>query len=72
MGLPQAQISNMNLPVLEYDSSPMNKPDVQQQPSRIQQQQSSMTSVSHYIMHRMEQQKGRKKAIEPMLNNINS
>lgn len=33
MGLPQAQIGRMSLPVLEYDSSPMNKPDVQQQPS---------------------------------------
>lgn len=30
MGLPQAQIPSMCLPVLEYDSSPMNKPDVQQ------------------------------------------
>lgn len=30
MGLPQAQISSMSLPVLKYDSSPMSKPDVQQ------------------------------------------
>lgn len=30
VGLPQAQISSMSLPVLKYDSSPMNKTDVQQ------------------------------------------